>query len=156
MDTQLFVVEKVKGIRSQESELPSSKDNSINNLIIKIDGMMGTGPQASPKPAVQTKLLTSNEVPLTKLGVNVNVVFEWDNKIYYYYAAGIKTFHDLKEVLKSMQQIPFAPTTVDNVAHKFLSSQEINQFKKPVTLEAMVNLINRKVDIQKSTVKTKK
>ena len=64
--------------------------------------------------------------------------------------------HDLKEVLKSMQQIPFAPTTVDNVAHKFLSSQEINQFKKPVTLEAMVNLINRKVDIQKSTVKTKK
>ena len=91
MDTQLFVVEKVKGIRSQESELPSSKDNSINNLIIKIDGMMGTGPQASPKPAVQTKLLTSNEVPLTKLGVNVNVVFEWDNKIYYYYAAGIKT-----------------------------------------------------------------
>lgn len=42
--------------------LPSSKDNSVNNLIMRIDGMMGTDPQASPRPAVQTKLVTSNEI----------------------------------------------------------------------------------------------
>ena len=153
MDAQLFVVQKVKGILSKESQLPSSNNNEINNLIIKIDGMMGTGVQIAAIPAVQTKLITSNEVPLTKLGVNVNVVFEWDNKIYYYYAAGIKTFHDLKEILKSMQLIPFASTTVDNVAHKFLSSQEINQLKKPFTLEAIAQLIDAKIDAQKPSVK---
>ncbi|HEX4068560.1 MAG TPA: hypothetical protein VHX42_00520, partial [Candidatus Babeliales bacterium] len=156
MDTQLFVVKKLNGILSQQSQLPSSKNNEINNLIIKIDGMMGTGPNASANPAVQTKLVTSNDIPLTKLGVNVNVVFEWNGKIYYYYAAAIKTFHDLKEVLKSMQQIPFASTTVDNVAHKFLTSQEINQLKKPLTLEDMANFIDNKINIQEAAAKSKK
>jgi len=145
MDIQLFVVKKLNGILSQKSQLPSSKDSSVNNLIIRIDGMMGTGPQASPRPAVQTKLVTSNEIPLTKLGVNVNVVFEWNNKIYYYYAAAIKTFEDLKEVLNSMLQIPFTSTTVDNVANKFLTSQELSKLNKPLTLEAMANFIDSKI-----------
>ena len=104
MHTQFFVVKKLQ-----------TKEETITNLIIKIDGMMGTGPQASPKPSVQTKPLLSNDIPIAKLGVNVNVIFELNNKMYQYSVA-IKTFDDLNEILKNMQKIAFTTTNINTVA----------------------------------------
>ncbi len=151
MHTQFFVVKKVTDILYQQSNLPSSSA-TINNLIIKIDGMMGTGTQASPKPSVQTKPLLSNDIPIAKLGANVNVIFELNNNLYQYNVA-LKTFDDLNEIVKKMKQISFSsqPLTtndIQNVATKFLTPQEINKLKKPITLENIADFIGDKINMQ--------
>lgn len=151
MHTQFFVVKKVTDILYQQSNLPSSSA-TINNLIIKIDGMMGTGIQASPKPSVQTKPLLSNDIPIAKLGANVNVIFELNNNLYQYNVA-LKTFDDLNEIVKKMKQISFSsqPLTtndIQSVATKFLTPQEINKLKNPITLENIADSIGDKINMQ--------
>jgi hypothetical protein len=132
MHTQFFVVKKLQ-----------TKDGTINNLIIKIDGMMGTGPGASPKPTVQTHLLHSNDIPIAKLGVNVHVAFELNKNIYQYTVA-IKTFDDLNEIRKSMQKISYAPTNINTIAQQFLTSQEMNKIR-PTSLDTIVQFIDTKI-----------
>ena len=152
MDAQLFVVKKVNGISAQQSQLPSAKDNTASNVIIRIDGMMGIGQHA--KPVVQTTPLTVREVPYAKLGVNVNVAFEWNNTVYSYMAS-IKTFDDLKEIGSSMQHIAFKSTTADNIVNKFLTQQEMSSIKKPITLGAIADIINARIDVQEGATRSK-
>ena len=132
MHTQFFVVKTLQ-----------TKDGTLNNLIIKIDGMMGTGPGASPKPTVQTHLLHSNDIPIAKLGVNVHVAFELNKNIYQYTVA-IKTFDDLNEIRKSMQKISYAPTNINGVTQQLLTPQEINKIR-PTSLDAIVQFIDAKI-----------
>jgi hypothetical protein len=132
MHTQFFVVKKLQ-----------TQEGNINNLIIKIDGMMGTGPGASPKPSVQTQPLQAHDIPIAKLGANVHVAFEL-NKNVYQYTVAIKTFDDLNEILKNMQKISFAPTNISTVAQQFLTPQEIAKFK-PNNLDAIAQFIDAKI-----------
>ncbi len=142
MHTQFFVITKLQ-----------AKEGNINNLIIKIDGMMGTGPQASPQPTTQTQLLTSRDIPIAKLGVNVQAAFELNNSLYQYSIA-IKTFDNLDQILNNMQQLAFVTTNnIQNVANTFLTPQEVNKLKKPVTLENVAQLIDAKIDIQEPSLK---
>jgi hypothetical protein len=131
MHTQFFVVKKLQ-----------TQEGTISNLMIKIDGMMGTGPGASPKPSVQTQPLRSHDIPIAKLGVNVYSTFELNKKIYQYTVA-IKTFDDLNEIRKNMQTISFTTTNINTVAQQFLTPQEINKLK-PSSLDALAQFIETK------------
>ncbi|HEX4068561.1 MAG TPA: hypothetical protein VHX42_00525 [Candidatus Babeliales bacterium] len=122
--TQTFIIKQLTGISIQQS-----LNNIINNLIIHI--------QHIPGPTIRARL---------------KIAFEFKENIYEC-ETEINNFED-PHLAHFIYSLGFIPTTdVTALAYKFLTPQEINTLKQPITLESIIQLIDAKIDVQQPSLK---
>lgn len=137
MNTQTFIIKELKGIQYQASGLPQSNQN-IHNLIIQIN----------------KQIIHSGYGEMT---ANVNIAFEYNNMVYQSNVAiqGFSNSNGIYQAFATMQLTAQAAKTanMNTIAAQFLTPQEINKLKKPITLETIVEFIDAKIDVQEPSLK---
>ncbi len=82
----------------------------------------------------------------------IEIAFEFNSNMYQCTTV-INDFED-PNLTKLIYSLNFTPTTdIQSLSHKFLTSKEIKKLKQPITLEAIVNCIDKKIDIQQPSLK---
>jgi hypothetical protein len=148
---QTFIVNTLTGILHKESGLPTQPgQNSISNLIIHMKGFAGRAQGMTSTSAIQTNFLSPENIQYSRIGVNVQIIFELNNNIYQC-AMGIKDFDDNKTLQEYFRQITFIPqpaqtANMNDIANQFLTPQEIAKLQKPITLNSIAEFIDSKID----------
>ena len=150
--TQTFVINTLTNILYNQSGLPikQGSTNTINNLIIQMKGVPGRKQGFTGKPSAQLSLLSPADIQYSRIGINVQIIFEL-NGILYQCTLGIKDFDT--ELSKIFQQIsfisqPIQAANMNTIANQFLTAEEIKKVQKPITLESIAEFIDSKIDIQ--------
>jgi hypothetical protein len=157
---QTFIIKKLTGIWLQESNLPPQQNNSgdINNIIIELEGVAGTNPNAPEYPAIEFRGLFNQNIRPGTVGLRVKVNFE-SNEDIYETDFTIRNFtalnnpSNMQNLYNNIHHLQFKllpKTGMDMVflPTRFLQPQEYGQLAKPITLESIATFIDKKIDKQ--------
>jgi|GEM_PF-2099344 len=145
INPQTFVVNTVTGLLKQPGP-------NIRNLIIHLKGFAGEAPEMVSPTAIQANFLSPENIQYSRIGVNVQVIFELNN-IMYQCTMGIKDFDNSTILQNYFQQIAFQPikaTNMNAIAGLFLTPKEIIKLAQPITLNSITEFIDDKIDTQQS------
>jgi hypothetical protein len=155
---QTVIIKKLTGILYESSDLPAAP--AINNLIVQIQGILGTNPTP---PEINDDInaqapIRAQDIKTKEMGGNVYIAFELHGAVYEKlipvknFEIGLdeeglfnqKLYDEFNTISFTGEQV--TTTNMEKVAEKFLTSQEVGQMKKPITLDGIIKQITAKMN----------
>lgn len=146
--TQTIITKSLKGIIYPQSGLPNTPAN-ITNFIIQ---MKGVSVAPTGGPSIQSLPIVGEKLRSGQVGLNIQVAFELDNTIYQT-SFSIRNIENTDDIYRNLQQLRFTATPKQSInmntfAAIFLTSQEIAEIPKPITMNSIVEFFDTKIDKQ--------
>lgn len=145
------MIKTARGILLQQSGLQDLQGTPIKNLIMQMKSVSGVNKNSS-RPPMQLTPIAGQALVGSNIGLNINVAFEFGDNIYQTFFA-IQDFERADELSQNIETLKFAATSkkstnMNAIANNFLTSQEIAQITKPITLESIAQFMDVKIDKQ--------